>query len=319
MPRVAIVIVTHNSAAEIGGCLDALVGFSSAEVEIIVIDNASADRTREEVAARGIRCLANPSNESFAAALNAGACATTAPLILSLNPDACLVSGLDAMADFLEHPPEDLGNLRIGAVGGMLIGPDGEAQRGFMARNLPTPATLIFEVLGINWLWPANPVNWHYRCLGLDPVTVSRVDQPAGAFLMFTREAWESVGGFDESFRPIWFEDVDFCARLKAAGYCAFYNSAAVAKHTGSHSIITLDMENRASYWYGNLLKYAAKHYGLAAFRTTCVAVAVGAVFRAIWGFPRSGLKAPAVYGGIVGLALGRALMSSGSRRASVV
>jgi len=201
----------------------------------------------------------------------------------------------------------------------MLTGADGAPQRGFMARNLPTPATLIFEVLGINRLWPGNPVNWHYRCIGLDPMTVSRVDQPAGAFLMFTREAWHTVGGFDERFRPIWFEDVDFCARLKTAGYCTFYNPAGVAKHTGSHSIITLDMENRASYWYGNLLKYAAKHYGLAAFRTTCVAVAVGAFFRAIWGFPRSRRKALAVYGGIVGLALGRAFRSFGSRRVSVV
>ena len=54
-----------------------------------------------------------------------------------------------------------------GAAGGMLVGADGKPQRGFMARNLPTPTTLIFEVLGINRLWPRNPVNWHYRCLGL--------------------------------------------------------------------------------------------------------------------------------------------------------
>lgn len=315
MPRVAIVIVTHNSAAEIGGCLAALGAFSAAEVEIVVVDNASADRTREEVVARGIRCIANPRNESFAAAMNAGVRSTAAPLILSLNPDTHLVRGLEVMANLLERPD----SLRTGAVGGMLIGPDGAPQRGFMARNLPHPVTLIFEVLGINRLWPGNPINWHYRCLGLDPMTVSRVDQPAGAFLMFTREAWKTVGGFDESFRPVWFEDVDFCARLKSAGYCAFYDPGAVAKHTGSHSIVTLDLENRASYWYGNLLKYAAKHYSSAAFRTTCVAVAVGAVFRAIWGFPRSRLKSLVVYGGIVGLALGRACIGSGSRRASVV
>lgn len=315
MHRVAIIVVTHNSGAEIGGCLDALAGFSPAEVEIVVVDNASADRTRDEVVARGIRCIANPSNESFAAALNAGVRATVAPLVLSLNPDAYLVKGLEAMADFFDHP----GDLKIGAVGGLLIGADGTPQRGFMARNLPTPAALIFEVLGINRLWPRNPVNWHYRCLGLDPVKVSRIDQPAGAFLMFTREAWQTVGGFDQSFRPIWFEDVDFCARLKSAGYCAFYNPVAVVKHIGSHSIVRLDMENRASYWYGNLLKYAARHYSSAAFRTTCVAVVSGAVFRAVREFPHSGLKALAVYGGIVGLALRRALSSFRGSRASVV
>jgi N-acetylglucosaminyl-diphospho-decaprenol L-rhamnosyltransferase len=299
MARVAVVVVTYNSAAEIGGCLDALAGFPESEVEILVVDNASADSTRDQVAARKIRCIANSCNAGFAAALNQGVRATSAPLILSLNPDAHLVSGLDAMASFLEQPG-------IGAVGGMLIGEDGAPQTGFMARNLPTPTALVFEVLGINRLWPRNPVNWHYRCLGVDPKAVSRVDQPAGAFLMFSRVAWETVGGFDERFRPIWFEDVDFCAAIKSAGYCTYYHPLGVAKHSGSHAIRPLALENRERYWYGSLLEYAAKHYRLSAFRTTCVAVAVGAVFRALWGFPRSRLKAFAVYGGIVGLALSR-------------
>lgn len=300
MPRVAIVIVTHNSAAEIGDCLNALAGLSPAETEIIVVDNASADSTRDEVTAHKIPLIANPCNAGFAAALNQGVRATTAPLILSLNPDTDLVSGLDSMARLFEQPDGS----KIGAVGGMLIGRDSAPQKGFMARNLPTPAALVFEVLGINRLWPANPVNWHYRCLGLDLMRSSQVEQPAGAFLMFPRAAWETVGGFDERFHPLWFEDVDFCARLKRAGYCAYFHPQALAKHSGSHSVEPLGLENRERYWYGNLLKYAAKHQGSAAFRTTCVAVAAGAVFRAFWGFPRAGFKAFEVYGGIVGLAL---------------
>jgi N-acetylglucosaminyl-diphospho-decaprenol L-rhamnosyltransferase len=303
MPRVAIVIVTYNSASEIGGCLDALTGLSETGAEVLVIDNASTDSTRDEVAARKIGLIANGTNTGFAAALNQGVRGTTAPLILSLNPDAHLVRGLDAMAAFFEQP-------KTGAVGGMLIGGDGLPQTGFMARNLPTPAAMIFEVLGINRLCPSNRANWHYRCLGVDTMSVSPVEQPAGAFLMFSRAAWETVGGFDERFRPIWFEDVDFCACLKSAGYSAWYHPLAVAKHTGSHSIGSLALENLERYWYGSLLEYAAKHYRSSAFRTTCVAVAVGAVGRAVLGFPRNGFKAFAVYGGIVGLALGRAFRS---------
>jgi len=300
MPRVAIVIVTYNSAAEIGACLDAL---SETDAEILVVDNASADSTRDEVTARKIRLIANRTNAGFAAALNQGVRATTAPLILSLNPDAHLVSGLDAMETLFNQPG-------TGAVGGMLIGRDGAPQTGFMARNLPTPTALVLEVLGINRLWPGNRVNWHYRCLGVDTMSVSLVDQPPGAFLMFSRAAWEKVGGFDERFRPLWFEDVDFCARIKSAGYCAYYHPRAVAKHTGSHSVGSLALENRERYWYGSLLEYAAKHYRSSAFRTTCVAVAMGAVGRAVLGFPRSGFRVFAVYGGIVGLALGRAFRS---------
>src|SRR6185437_16535759 len=101
MARVAIVIVTYNSAAEIGGCLDAL---AATETEVLVVDNASIDSTRDEVVARGVRLIANPANAGFAAAVNLGVRATKAPLILSLNPDAHLVRGLDAMAACLEQP-----------------------------------------------------------------------------------------------------------------------------------------------------------------------------------------------------------------------
>jgi GT2 family glycosyltransferase len=310
MPRVAIVIVTHNSAAEIGGCLDALEGL--AEVETVVVDNASSDRTRDAVEARGVCLIANPTNAGFAAAVNQGVRATTAPAVLLLNPDAHLVEGLDSMAALLDSPG-------TGAVGGMLIGDDGHPQAGFMARNLPGPATLIFEVLGINRLWPRNFLNWHYRCLAISPTATALVDQPAGAFLMFARAAWLAVGGFDERFWPVWFEDVDFCARIKAAGFRTFYHPKGVARHSGSHSIRQVSLENRERYWYGSLLEYAEKHYGSSAFRAACGSVVVGAAFRAAVAYPRAGLKAFAVYGSVIGLALSRLFGSKGRRRSSVV
>jgi GT2 family glycosyltransferase len=299
MARVAIVIVTWNSAAEIGGCLDALAGLPGDEVEVVVVDNASTDTTRDVVAARRIRLIANSGNAGFAAGANQGVRATSAPLILLLNPDARLIGGLDALAARFDDPA-------TGMAGGLLLDESGLPQAGFMARSLPTPATLIFEVLGINRLWPRNPVNWHYRCKGLDPMTAAIVDQPAGAFLMFSRRAWQQIGGLDERFHPIWFEDVDFCARIKSAGFRIWYEPRAVAKHTGAHSIRSLALENRERYWYGSLLDYAAKHFCSVSFRTVCVAVAAGAAFRTVRGISRRGPTAFAVYSGIAGLALGR-------------
>ena len=114
------------------------------------------------------------------------------------------------------------------------------------------------------------------------------------------------AGGFDERFWPLWFEDVDFCAQIQSLGFRTYYHPGGVAKHSGSHSIRPLTVENRQRYWYGSLLEYAAKHYGLAAFKTTCVAVAVSAIIRAVSGFPRYRFQVFAVYGGIVGLALRR-------------
>jgi GT2 family glycosyltransferase len=251
------------------------------------------------VAARGVRLIANTQNAGFAAAVNQGVRATSASLILLLNPDARLVGGLHVLAARFDDPA-------TGAAGGLLLDESGQPQAGFMARNLPTPAALIFEVLGINRLWPRNAVNWHYRCKGLDPMTPALVDQPAGAFLMFSRGVWQKVGGFDERFHPVWFEDVDFCARVQAAGFRVWYDPGAVAKHTGARSIRALTLENRERYWYGSLLRYAGKHYPSVSFRTVCLAVTAGAAFRAFRGIPRGGWKAFAVYGGIAGLALGR-------------
>ncbi len=74
-------------------------------------------------------------------------------------------------------------------------------------------------MLGLNRLWPGNPVNRRYRCLDLDLEAAADVEQPAGAFLLIRRDAWQALGGFDEGFHPIWFEDVDFLKRARDAGY----------------------------------------------------------------------------------------------------
>jgi GT2 family glycosyltransferase len=197
----------------------------------------------------------------------------------------------------------------------MLVGADGQPQAGFMARNLPTPAALAFEVLGINRLWPSNPVNWHYRCMGNDPMTAALVEQPAGAFLMFPRAVWERLGGFDERFRPIWFEDVDFCARIKSMNLRIFYEPKALATHSGGHSVASIPLRAKEQYWYGSLLEYGAKHYRPSEFRVLCAAVMVGSILRAIRGLTRGGAKATRVYGQVAGLALSwffRARNSSG-------
>ncbi len=291
MARVAIVIVTYRSSAFIGACLDSIVPIRDAE--IVVVDNASSDSTRVIVQEKGIRLIANPENRGFAAAVNQGVEATSAALILLVNPDARLETGLEPLIARFDDP-------QTGAAGGLLLGEDGKPQTGFMVRNLPTPAALSFEVLGINRIWPGNPVNWHYRCLQIHPMNSALADQPAGAFLMFRREAWERVGGFDENFWPVWFEDVDFCARLKGAGYRIWYEPAARAIHAGGHAVREIPFGEKEKYWYGSLLRYAAKSFHPLAFAGVCLAVMAGAGARAVRAVPQGGLSVFAVYGKII-------------------
>ena len=193
----------------------------------------------------------------------------------------------------------------VGAVGGKLVDANGAVQAGFNVRRLPTPTALAFEVLLINRLWPRNPANWHYRCYGFDHDEPARVEQPAGAFLMFRREVWEELGGFDEQFYPIWFEDVDFCKRLQDHGYYVYYEPRAVAAHQGGHSIRKILLEKREFYWYGSLLKYCFKHYRSGCARVMCLAVIVGSLLRMTVGIVNQrSIKPLGVYGRVIRLAL---------------
>lgn len=268
---VGIVIVTYNSADVIGPCLDAAI---PTDAEIVVVDNASTDATTAEVTRRGVRLIPNSTNRGFAAAVNQGVAALRQRYILLLNPDAILCTGLDSMREASELP-------KAAGAGGMLLDRRGEPQIGFTVRKLPTPAALAFEALLLNRLWPGNPVNSAYRELRLDYARPQPVEQPAGAFLMIQRAVWEELGGFDEQFWPVWFEEVDFCRRAADRGYLFYYVPLAVAKHTGAHSIPRLTLEMRRVYWYRSLLRYSAKHFRSGGLRMVCLAVIIGSCLRA--------------------------------------
>jgi hypothetical protein len=166
--------------------------------------------------------------------------------------------------------------------GGRLVDERGEAQVGFMVRNLPTAASLTLEVLLLNRVCPKNRWNRRYRCLDFDGKSRRAVEQPAGAFLMVRRQVWQELGGLDESFFPLWFEDVDFCRRIRDRGFVLYYMPEAVAKHTGGHSIPSLTVEMRRIYWYRSLLRYSSKHFHPFAFRVVCLGVVTGSILRGI-------------------------------------
>ena len=293
MHDVGIVIVTYNSEREIGPCLEAAVATGA---QVVVVDNASQDGTVAEVARRGARVVANPQNRGFAAAANQGFRALSTPYVLLLNPDAVILGGLDHMRAACQPPHA--------AAGGCLLDEQGKPQVGFMARSLPTPAALILEVLVLNRIWPRNPVNRRYRGLDFPYHRQCAVEQPAGAFFMLRRAVWRELGGFDETFWPLWFEDVDLCRRMAAAGFLSYYVPEAVAKHTGGHSLPRLSVEMRHFYWYRSLLHYSAKHFRAVPFRAVCVAVVTGSILRAVAeSLTGRGWKAFGDYGRVMSLA----------------
>lgn len=255
MSSISALIVTYNSASHVGSCIQAIA--TNTPHEIVLVDNASRDdtvaRARQN---RNIRIVTNAENLGFAAAANQGAKVSSGEVILLLNPD--VVAEPDAVGRLAAAVAEE----GIGAAGGALLDSSGQSQRGFQFRRFPTLAAMLAEVLLLNRAWPGNPWNRRYRCLDLDDSRPQHVDQPAGACLAVRREAWESIGGFDESFYPVWFEDVDFCRRLADRGWKIAYCPDARFPHAGGHSVSRLPFRDKQAFWYANMLRYFSKHHG---------------------------------------------------------
>jgi N-acetylglucosaminyl-diphospho-decaprenol L-rhamnosyltransferase len=293
MTSIGVVIVTWNSGATIDRCLESCAGHS-----ITVVDNASTDDTVDRVRRHAdVYLIANAENRGFAAAANQGIARTPDDTVLLLNPDVELLDKVEPLA-------EACTGSGIVIAAGRLVDSSGATQKGFTVRRLPTPLALTFEVLGLNRIFPSNHVNHRYRCLDLDLDAEADVEQPAGAFLMFRREFWREIGGFDERFFPVWFEDVDFSKRALERGRIRYLPSVA-AKHKGAASIASLEWASREVYWYVSLLRYASKHFTPSKFRGVCGAVVLGSAVRSFTGiFERRTLKVIAVYARTASLSL---------------
>jgi N-acetylglucosaminyl-diphospho-decaprenol L-rhamnosyltransferase len=300
----SVIIVTFNSAGSIEPCLRAFRRQDDRQQwERIVVDNASRDQTVAAVqsADPDARLIQNPRNFGFAAAANRGvqAAAAASEILLLLNPDA--VARPAALRELARALQSD----DVVAAGGLLLRADSQPDRGFVVRRFPTVASMAAEILLLNRLWPRNPLNRRYRCLDLDYAQAQDVDQPAGACLAVKRRAFESIGGFDESFFPVWFEDVDFCRRLRAQGRIV-YCPGAIFAHTGGHSVNKLPLADRQLFWYRNLLRYFRKHDTPSAVAVLRACIALGMALRslaALVGFsPRdSGVReALRAYGGVI-------------------
>jgi GT2 family glycosyltransferase len=271
MPRCSVIIVTYNSAAVIEACLRAL---ASQDCEIVVVDNASQDDTMARAVAFAehapLQLINISRNIGFAGGVNQGVRAANSEVLLILNPDAIAEPGaIDAIVtSFLKSGAD--------AVGGALLRPDGEPDKGFVFRRLPTLTSLLFEILLVNQAWPRNPVNRSYRCLDADYSHEQEIEQPAGACIAVTRKAWDQVQGMDEAFYPVWFEDVDFCARLLRAGAKIVYCPTARFRHNGAHSVRQLEFGDKQMFWYQNMVRYARKQFSSVQAAVLRMAIFVG-------------------------------------------
>jgi N-acetylglucosaminyl-diphospho-decaprenol L-rhamnosyltransferase len=276
---ISIVVVNWNSGQLLERCVQSLLA-NAAGCQILIVDNASTDSSLlfADKLPDDLTILRNDRNMGFAAASNSGWRAGKGDYVLFLNPDAeCLPGSVRCLEQTF------LANSGVWAAGGRLINPSGQSQSRFNVRTFPSVRSTAAELLFFDEIWPAN------RWICPYPLDKSKetleVDQPAAACLMVSRTALESIEGFDESFHPAWFEDVDLCRRIRNQGGRILYQPQACFRHHGGYSLGRLSRKDFLEIFHTNQIRYFKKHHGLqTAFRVKRL-IELGLILRSVLSF----------------------------------
>jgi len=276
LSQVVAVYVSWNTADELAESLRALLG--GADVEVIVVDNASRDGTVAMLAEHfpAARVIANPDNRGFAAAFNQGWRASARPFVLQMNPDTVLTpEALRALAECLAAQPQ------VGALAPLLL--DEAAADSENVRPFP-PLTLRRPGAGL----PAHgkPIE-----LAGCPEAV-HVHWFMGACGLLRREALEATGGFDEGYF-LYGEDIDWCLRARRAGWAIIQLRGVQALHYGNRSAAQVPSWTSTARRYDSYFRYLAQNHGPWAARGNF-----------LWWLARAGITA-------LGLAIPAALLPS--------
>jgi N-acetylglucosaminyl-diphospho-decaprenol L-rhamnosyltransferase len=222
-PDLAVVVVTYNSSHDIADLLDSLpAALDGLTADVVVVDNGSTDDTAELVSARGDCQVIRSANVGYAGGINRGVReAAPADAILILNPDARLAErSVLPLLEALREP-------RTGIVVPQLRSADGKLEPSL--RREPTLLRALgLEKTGMAVLSErvADEAQYAYPHL---------VDWAQGAVVLMSRECYEALKGWDESYF-LYSEETDLSLRARDLGILTRYEPRSVAIHSGGGS-----------------------------------------------------------------------------------
>jgi GT2 family glycosyltransferase len=216
-PRTSVIVLNYNGAHWLDACLSAL-GAQAGPSEILVVDNASVDDSREIAAQHtGVRVLPLDVNLGFAGGNNAGAAAARATdYLVFLNNDTVVQPGwLETLIRALDERPD------IALATSHLVSlHDSE----------------IVDSAGDGYLWAGGAFKRWHGARVRPAEHVEEVFGACGAAFAVKRAVFEALGGFDERFFMV-YEDVDLSYRARLLGHRVVYVPSAVVHHAGSATL----------------------------------------------------------------------------------
>lgn len=264
----AVAIVNHNTRDYLDVCLESVRVAGSAQT--VVVDNASSDDSVAMVSTRypEVTVHANRTNTGYGSAANQAIASCTAPYVLLLNSDTRLEPGvLETLSRYLDRHP------RAAIVGPRLVYPTGALQESTF--HFPSPLYIFLEESNLGPLLRHIPA-CRDRYLRTWTHTHNRiVPWVLGGAMAIRREAFDAVGGFDESFF-MYCEETDLCYRLEAAGWETHFTAATTIVHVGGASTVARADDMQRQFYASKLKLYRRHNKGI--HMTLSIAIVKGAM-----------------------------------------
>ena len=265
----SVITVTYNSGDDVAGMLQSL----PPEVEAIVVDNASSDRSAEiaRAARPGTVVVTLPNNGGFGHGCNVGAGVASGDVLIFLNPDGRVVD--DALTVLEAHVEAE----RRSIFGPAFTQQDGSPRHNVRRRSQPYHEAV--ELLPASKRW----LRWQLRrSLPMTDVRYSTTGEVAylqGACLAIDRQLFHRIGGFDEDFF-LYSEEETLCDAVRAAGGRCVYLPDAVIQHIGGTSTARVS-DFATHHFYRSRAIFYRKRYGNAGGLAAAALIGLGLVINA--------------------------------------
>lgn len=253
--KLSIVIVNWNTEKLLKWCLNYIYQRTKdLEFEIFVVDNNSDDESVKMVEDNypEVKLIKNRKNFGFAKANNKAIKKAKGKYILLLNADTKILD--EALNKMILHMDE---NDNCGVSGCRLLNPDNSLQPS--CRTFPTLKSQVIILLKLHNLFPNLKTIREYYMLDWKHDRKRKVDQVMGACLMVRKKVFDKVGLLDEGYF-IWFEEVDFCKRVKKAGYDICFMPEAEVIHEKAASFDQVTSVKKQRMMNNSMMRYFKKH-----------------------------------------------------------
>jgi O-antigen biosynthesis protein len=253
--KLSIIIVNYNVRYFLEHCLHSVIKAVDESMEILVIDNASTDGSREMMAERfpDIHYDYQEINHGFSKANNIGIKKAKGEYVVLLNPDTVVKE--DTFIKCIQFMDEhiDCGGLGIHMIDGAgKFLPESK-------RGLPTPSAAFYKIFGLSGLFPKSKRFGKYHLGYLPEFETNEIEVLSGAYMMMRQSALEKCGFLDEEYF-MYGEDIDLSYRITKSGFKNYYFPEAQIIHYKGESTKKGSV-NYVFVFYRAMIIFARKHF----------------------------------------------------------